>query len=155
LLAMHQRVPCEAVVRSAFPALLAWNRWWHAHRRNRAGTISLGSDPFEPRIGDAAEFVQPNCAAGAAIESGVGNAAIYDGVGFDPATHLMDAEDVGMTSLYVADCEALAELARVVGDGDAQRELTERRAQYATALGSLWSHEAGTFLNRSVSDRAW
>src|SRR5690606_31098624 len=110
-------------LRAAWRPLLAWNRWWHAKRRNTAGTISPGSDPVAPRVGDPAEFVQPGTGAGAALESGLDNSPVYDNPPFDAQTHLMLVEDVGLTSLYVADCEALAQIAAALGHGAEAAEL--------------------------------
>ena len=40
---------------------------------------------------------------------------MYDDVGFDDAHHLMRLADVGLMSLYIEDCEALAEIASELG----------------------------------------
>lgn len=150
LLAMHRQSPNVAAVKAAYPALLAWNRWWDESRRNAVGSLSLGSHPYPPRVGDPAEFVQPNTAAGAALESGLDNSPIYDNSPFDPSTHLMLVEDVGLNSLYVVDCEMLAELAVIAGRAEDAAELKHRRGKYLAPLRKLWSEDAGTFLNRRL-----
>ncbi len=52
---------------------------------------------------------------GAVYESGLDNSPMYDGTFYNPQTHLLEYADVGMTSLYIADCDALAEIADALG----------------------------------------
>ncbi|MBI5381926.1 MAG: hypothetical protein HZA31_08505 [Opitutae bacterium] len=154
VLGMYRLAPDREAVEAAWPALLAWNRWWDRARRNAAGSLSLGSNPFAPRVGDPAEFVQPNSAAGAALEA-LDNSPMYDQAPFDPKTHLMQIEDVGLNSLYVADCSALAELAALLGRTEEARELQERAAHYAGKLRELWVDAQGIYLNRRLDNGAW
>lgn len=135
-------------VREAWAPLLAWNRWWHRERRNKDGLLSWGSQPFEPTIGDPAEFWQPGTSRGAALESGLDNSPMYDGVPFDDERHLMCLSDVGLASLYITDCRCLADLAERLGYASEASELTARAAGYADQLQTLWSESAGIFLNR-------
>ncbi len=155
LLSMHRLHPDEQALRATWEPLLAWNRWWHRARRNRKGTISSGSHPSPPRIGDPAEFVQPHTAAGAALESGLDNSPVYDAAPYDTDTHLMLVEDVGLTSLYVVDCESLAEIARTLGHHEQATELRTRAKQYKQALRHLWCDERGIFLNRRLDNGRW
>jgi neutral trehalase len=148
VLALHELAPDRAFLEKVWPALLAWNRWWHRRRRNAAGLLSWGSEPFAPRIGDRAEQLQPATARGAALESGLDNTPMYDGVPFDPATHLMALSDVGLASLYIVDCEALATLAREHGRAGEAAELAARAEQYRRGLASLWNPDTGIFQNR-------
>lgn len=154
ILGMWKVAPDRDALAAVWPALLAWNRWWDRARRNPAGSLSLGSNPFEPRVGDPAEFVQPNTAAGAALEA-LDNSPMYDQAPFDPATHQMLIEDVGLNSLYVTDCAALAELAGVLGRPDDARELQQRADHYAAKLRTLWVDEQGMFLNRRLDNGEW
>jgi hypothetical protein len=148
VLALHEIAPDEAFLAAVWPALLAWNRWWHRARRNRAGLLSWGSRPIVPQLGDLAELLQPNTARGAALESGMDNSPIFDGVPFDAETHLLAASDVGLVSLYVTDCAALGRLARLLGHESEAAELEARRAGYADRLQALWSAADGIFANR-------
>lgn len=154
VLAMQRNRPDPDALAAAWGPLLAWNRWWHRARRNQNGSLSLGSNPFTPRVGDPAEFVQPNTLAGAALEA-LDNAPMYDQAPFDPQTHLMQVEDVGLNSLYVADCTALSEIATLLGHATEAAELRERAAHYSEKLGELWSAELGLFLNRRLDNRQW
>ncbi|MEQ9459987.1 MAG: trehalase family glycosidase [Phycisphaeraceae bacterium] len=155
LLGMYRLHPNQEVIESLWPALMAWNRWWDSDRQNTNGTISLGSNPYTPRVGDPAEFIQPNTGDGAAIESGLDNAPMYDDPPFDPDTHLMLIEDVGMTSLYVADCQAMAELALILGHQQDADELLGRAERYGQALENLWNDQEGIYLNRRTDKQEW
>lgn len=154
VLGMWKVAPDRETLAAVWPALLAWNRWWDRARRNAAGSLSLGSNPFAPRVGDPAEFVQPNTAAGAALEA-LDNSPMYDQAPFDPRTHLMLIEDVGLNSLYVTDCIALAELAKILGHEAEARELQGRSAWYAGKLQGLWVDPQGIYLNRRLDNGEW
>lgn len=155
LLGMDRLSPDPDALRAVWPALLAWNRWWDAKRRNGRDTISPGSEPFEPVVGDPAEFVQPNTASGGALEAGMDNAPLYDDAPFDADTHQTMVEDVGITSLYIADCESLAELARRMNREDEADELERRTERYARGLDDLWCEAEGIYLNRRLDNGEW
>jgi hypothetical protein len=129
-----------------FPNLLRWNRWWHEHRHLN-GLLCWGSDPYEPVSGGPLER-EINHRQGAAWESGLDNLPVYDDVPFDPQSHLMLMQDAGLNGLYVADCEALADIASVLGQAEAAQELRERAAAYRSALSTLWDDARGAYLNR-------
>lgn len=148
VLAMHELAPDDAFLAEVWPKLLTWNRWWHRERRNRMGLLSWGSVPFRPEVGDAAELIQPGTALGAAIESGLDNSPMYEGVPYDARTHLMQLSDVGLGSLYVSDCEALAAIGRILGHAAEAAELEQRRRSYAEGIQGLWNPAAGIFQNR-------
>ncbi|PTX97870.1 trehalase family glycosidase [Opitutus sp. ER46] len=154
VLGMYRNRPDAEALAAAWGPLLAWNRWWHRARRNPRGSLSLGSNPFKPRAGDPAEFVQPNTAAGAALEA-LDNSPMYDQAPFDETTHLMQIEDVGLNALYVADCEALAEIGTILGHGDEAAKLRERAKEYGARLQELWHAEQGIYLNRRLDTGAW
>jgi hypothetical protein len=102
----------------------------------------------------------------AAYESGLDNLPVYDDVPFDPKTHLMQLQDAGLNGLYVADCEALADIAAALGESGAataadaanaagatnaagiEQELRGRAETYRQALNRLWDEERGIYLNR-------
>ena len=148
VLAIHELAPDEAFLRQAWPSLLAWNRWWHQSRRNAHGLLSWGTFPLKAKNGDLAELLQPDTALGAALESGMDNSPMYDDVPFDHSSHLMKQSDVGLMSLYVTDCEALAAIAGKLGQTVEQQELLQRTGEYAQGLAQLWNASAGIFQNR-------
>jgi putative isomerase len=131
-----------------FPNLLRWNRWWH-ERRCLDGLLCWGSDPYEPAVGGWLES-QIYDRQGAAWESGLDNLPVYDDVPFDPQTHLMLLQDAGLNGLYVADCEALADIAAVLGEKAAEQELRQRAEVYRQELARLWDEQSGIYRNRRV-----
>ena len=91
----------------------------------------------------------------AKYESGLDNSPMYDDAPFDPAAHQMRFADVGLISLYVADCDALAEIARALGKDAEARELGSRGEKYRSALRTLWDEKAGIFLNKNLDTGAF
>jgi putative isomerase len=130
-----------------FDDLLAWNRWWPAHR-DCEGLLCWGSDPYEPLADAHWELHGVGDRLGAALESGLDNSPMYDDIPFDEATHLMQLADVGLTAMYVMDCEALADIATALSRTSIAKELRARAEVYRTALRTLWDEEAEIFLNR-------
>ncbi|MEU2623563.1 trehalase family glycosidase [Streptomyces sp. NPDC007157] len=124
-----------------FPALLAWHDWWPRARRGPHGLLAWGSDPV------------PDDPASATLdrarrESGLDDSPMYDEARYDPATHTMDLADVGLNALHIADAEALAEIAEVLGQGATADRL---RAEAATARAAadrlLWDEEHRGYRN--------
>ena len=139
-------------VEDAFEPLLRWNRWWAEHRELE-GTITLGSDPGN--VPGNPDDHAVGAWQGAVYESGLDNSPMYDGTTYNEKTHLLEYADVGMTSLYIADCDALAEMAGIVGKTKEQAELKQRGDRYRAGLAKLWDPEAGMFLNRNLHTQAW
>ena len=125
-----------------YEELLAWNRWWPG-ARGCQGLLCWGSDPETQTLDGTTHNWQA-----ALYESGLDNSPMYDGVPFNPKTNLLEMADVGLTSLYVADCDALAEIATVLGRTADSAELRGRADAYAAALRGLWDEKAGLYLNR-------
>ena len=125
-----------------YEELLAWNRWWPG-ARGCQGVLCWGSDPETQTLDGTTHNWQA-----ALYESGLDNSPMYDGVPFDPKTNLLEMADVGLTGLYVADCNALAEIATVLGRTADSAELRGRAETYAAGLRGLWDEKAGIFLNR-------
>ena len=131
-----------------YPNLLRWNHWWW-ETRQRGGLLAWGSTPFEPVVGNIKEGYGVNTLIGAALESGLDNSPMYDGVPFDTQTHRMQQWDVGLTSLYAAECDALSDIAGELGRGDDAALLRARGDTVRAALrGNLWNDVSGLFLNR-------
>ncbi|MFU8779818.1 MAG: MGH1-like glycoside hydrolase domain-containing protein, partial [Kiritimatiellia bacterium] len=97
-----------------FEALLKWNRWW-PRNRDCDGYLCWGTSPYEPVTGNVWETHGVNERFGGALESGLDNSPMYDDVPFDSDKHLLMLADVGLMSLYIADCRALADLAKRIG----------------------------------------
>jgi hypothetical protein len=130
-----------------FEPLLKWNRWWTEHR-DLEGFITLGSDPENKPVNRDDGSV--STWQGAVFESGLDNSPMYDGTTYDQKSHLLEYADVGMTSLYIADCDALAEIAEALEKPEEAKELRERGGRYRAKLATLWDEQAGIFLNRDL-----
>jgi len=135
------------LLEAAWTPLLNWSRWWHEERQNRLGSISGGSHPIEPKIGDPAEYLQPNTRLGAALESGGDNGHLYDDIPFDTERHQLLMGDVCMTSFYLRDCQDLLKIARELGKTDEAHELEERIRSYGNALEIMWNESEGIYQN--------
>lgn len=136
-------------VEQVYPKLLVWNRWWWKNRRNRGDLLSWGSTPYTPALDAYWERTHVNERIGASLESGLDNSPMYDDVPFDSTRHLLELHDVGLCSLYTADCEALADLADVLGRAEEAAELRDRARKVRAAMKSeLWDDSVGLFLNR-------
>jgi neutral trehalase len=147
VLGLYRKFHDRWFLEDAFEPLLSWNRWWNDHRQMQ-GFIVLGSDPEnEPaNLDDGSKGTWQ----GAVYESGLDNSPMYDGTFYNSQTHLLEYADVGMTSLYIADCDALAEIADVLGKTVEAKELRDRAARYRAKLATLWDERAGIFLNKNL-----
>jgi len=123
---------------------MRWNRWWAGHRDTN-GYLAWGSNdetlPQNPDDGGS------GTRGGAILESGLDNSPMYDTAAYDRSTHMLEFADVGLMSLYVADCDALAKIADALGKTEEARELREREVRYKATLFSMWDEKTGMFLN--------
>ena len=132
---------------AAFEPLLKWNRWWAEHR-DIDGYLTWGSDaenlPKNPDDGSVGTW------QGAIFESGLDNSPMYDGTTYNAQTHLLEYADVGLMSMYIADCDALAEIADSLQKSSDAKELRDRSARYRAKLATMWNEKAGMFLNKNL-----
>ncbi|MCF1713706.1 hypothetical protein L0U88_03560 [Flavihumibacter sp. RY-1] len=130
-----------------FPHLLDNNRWWH-HNRSYEGFLCWGSSPiimdWDAHTKKAAMF-----------ESGLDNSPMFDDVPFDTSRHIMMQGDVGLMSLYIRDCEALATIAEWLGKSDIKTELAGRAATYKAKLATMWDEKTGLYLNWRLDTRCF
>lgn len=145
---VYRRFGDPSIVRELFDDLLEWNRWFAGHRMLENGQLCWGSCPYTPLAGRHWESDGVNERFGAALESGMDNSPMYDDIPFDPDTHLLSLADVGLTGLYLMDCEILAELAGLLGREADRTELRKRAAHVKDGMDGLWCEEVGMFLNR-------
>jgi neutral trehalase len=75
---------------------------------------------------------------------------MYDDAVYDQKTHLLEIADVGLMSLYITDCDALAQIADALGKTGEARELRDRSGRYRASLATLWSEQDGIFLNKDL-----
>ncbi|MFF2184989.1 trehalase family glycosidase [Streptomyces sp. NPDC058155] len=136
-----------ALLAGTYPALLAWHDWWPRARRGPHGLLAWGSDPVP---GDAASATLDR----AKRESGLDDSPMYDECLYDPATRTMDLADVGLNALHIADAEALAAIAGILGErATADRLRTEAATAKAVADRLLWDGERGGYRNLTASGR--
>jgi glycogen debranching enzyme len=140
---IYKRYPEKWFLEATFEDLLGWNRWWIKRRMNQ-GLLSYGShvakNPFnEPAV---------NSKRTAGYESGMDDSPMYSGVPFNKKKNTLELQDVGLNSLYIADCEALAEMAQVLGRKKEGKELKLRARQMKKKLAALWHNETGLYLNK-------
>jgi len=144
---LYDKYKDKWLVEQTYNRLLKWNRWWPKHR-DAKGYLCWGSDDILP---DGAA----NTWQGAAYESGLDNSPMYDAVPFNKQTHLMELADVGLMSLYIADCNYLALLAEILNRKEDATELKTRANKYSVSLQTLWNEESGLFLNKRTDNNEW
>lgn len=134
-------------IRDTFEPLLAWNRWW-ASDRDLNGYLVWGSDGAnEPQDVDDTSRGKRQ---GAIYESGLDNSPMYDDAVYDEKSHKLLIADVGLMGMYIADCDALAEMAHTLGRSTEESELKSRAAKYRKSLATLWDEKTGMFLNKDL-----
>jgi hypothetical protein len=132
-----------------FEPLLKWNRWWPKNR-DTDGLLCWGSNFYEPVTDNEWETAEKGVHGrfGAALESGLDNSPMYDDIPFDKKRNQLCLQDAGLTGLYIADCDALAEIAQILGRSKEAVELRQRAGFYRRNCRKLWSEKDGIFLNR-------
>lgn len=140
---IYKRYPERWFLEATFDGLLAWNRWWVKKRLN-GGLLSYGSHEAKNPFNEPA--VRTKRTAG--YESGMDDSPMYTGVPFNKEKNTLELQDVGLSSLYIADCKALAEMAGVLGRKKEQRELKLRARRMAKKMAALWHPGTGLYLNR-------
>lgn len=136
------------LVEFLYPMLLQWNVWFAAYRMEADGALCWGSDPVEPKYGNLWEYNGVNDRFGAALESGLDNSPMYDGIPFDKETHRLRLKDVGLTGLYILDTRCLLEFARLLDKREDEKLLLARLARAESGLENLWDEEIGFYCNR-------
>lgn len=139
---IYKRYPEKWFLASTFDDLLGWNRWWMKKRLNE-GLLSFGSHKaknpfFEPAT-------QSKRTAG--YESGMDDSPMYIGVPFSQSKNTLELQDVGLNSLFIADCRALIEMAQVLGRKKAIIELKKRVKLLSRNMEKLWNKKVGFYLN--------
>lgn len=147
---LHHVFGDRTSLEAAYPALLRWNRWWPEQRVTN-GLLCWGSNrfPAERRIGFRHEDSAVHNRQAAAYESGLDNAPMYDDIPFDARRNQLKLADTGLNALYIFDCEALAEIAGILGRNQEAVELRARAGQFRERINDrLWSENDGMYLNR-------
>ena len=137
---IYQRHPEKWFLEEVYDELLEWNRWWIKHRMT-GGYLGWGSHCIK----DGKDYTEG--LLGAQLESGLDNSPMWDDATFNQSTFTMELADVGLNSMYVMDCKALAEIAKVLGKKQDVKELNARAKEFSKKVEKLWSEESGIFLN--------
>jgi len=147
VLGLYQKFHDRWFLEEAFEPLMSWNRWWSEHRDN-GGYLVWGSDgQNQPgNLNDGTRGTRE----GAILESGLDNSPMYDTATYDAQSHRLEFADVGLMSLYIADCDALNEIATVLEKEDETEEVRARGNRYRVKLATLWDEKAGIFLNKDL-----
>jgi len=140
---VFKKHPERWLLEATFDDLLAWNRWWMKRRLN-GGLLSYGShEAKNPFLEPATQTKRT-----AGYESGMDDSPMYEGVPFNKEKNTLELQDVGLTSLVIADSLALVEMAVELGRDTEAAELRERAATLSRNLEQLWDEESGFYLNR-------
>ena len=75
---------------------------------------------------------------------------MYDNTTYNSKSHLLEFADVGLMSLYITDCDALATIATILRKPAEEKELHDRGQRYRASLATLWNAKAGIFLNKDL-----
>ncbi|MDP4250345.1 MAG: trehalase family glycosidase [Bacteroidota bacterium] len=130
-----------------YDELLTWNRWW-ASKRDVKGYLCWGSTP----VPDSLKSIEKNNLQAAKFESGLDNSPMYDSIPFSQTTHTMELADVGLMSMYIADCNSLAEISTILGKKAEAAELNKRASFYTRQLAGMWDEKTGIFLNKRLDN---
>ena len=140
---VFKRYPERWLLETTFDDLLVWNRWWMKRRLN-GGLLSYGSHEAENPFLEPA--TQTKRTAG--YESGMDDSPMYEDVPFNNEKNTLELQDVGLTSLVIADSLALVEMAEMLGRDTEADELRERAATLSRNMEQLWDEKTGFYLNR-------
>ncbi len=146
---IYKRYKEKWFLQEVYPELLSWNRW-RAANRDVDGYLVHGSDPYDYGDFKSQSATQSGKMKAAKWESGMDNSPMWDDAAFDTINHRMLLADVGLMSLFIADCRSLAEIATILGYHQDSKELNDRAEKYAGKLKTLWDDKFGLFLNKDL-----
>lgn len=147
VLGLYQQFHDRWFLEETFQPLLDWNLWWTQHREIQ-GYLTWGSDGDTEPVN--ADDRNRGTRVGAILESGLDNSPMYDDVAYGSQSHLLDFADVGLMSMYIADCDALATIADTLDKQADARILRERSSRFRDKVQTLWDERIGMFLNKDL-----
>ena len=136
-------------LKEVYNELLSWNRW-RAANRDVDGYLVHGTDPYDYGNSKSRSATLSGKMKAAKWESGMDNSPMWDDAIFDSLNHRMLMADVGLMSLYIADCHSLSEIADILGYTNDAKELTARAEKYSKKLETLWDDKFGLYLNKDL-----
>lgn len=150
--------PNREWLKRAYPQLKRWHGFWMKHRGGRGnGLLRWGSDaepfyefpqlvPYNPTLRHS--FKAANW------ESGLDNSPMYDDVPFSETTNTFELDDVGLSSYYAMDCEALAAIAAFLGKKKEAAAFAREHETIARRIDEqLWNEPLGMYCNRHWDGR--
>jgi putative isomerase len=137
-------------LKEVYDGLLSWNRW-RAANRDVDGYLVHGTDPYDYGSNKSRSATLSGTMKAAKWESGMDNSPMWDDAVFDSINHRMLLADVGLMSLFIADCRSLSEIAVILGKTEDSKELIERADKYAKKLATLWDEQFGLYLNKDLA----
>jgi len=144
---IYQKYQEKWFLELVYDKLLGWNRWWD-NTRKADGLLCWGSSPYERVTYQYWENYKVNNTEGGALESGLDNSQMYDSVPYDKEKHHQKLNDVGLSSLYIMDCNLLAKIASELGKSADARELKSRAKEYTKNMAKTWDEKRGFYYNR-------
>lgn len=75
---------------------------------------------------------------------------MYENIPFDTLRNQLKLADVRLMSLYILDCEALSDIAGLLGEEEIKDELLDRAKKYRKNLNKLWDEKTGIYLNKRL-----
>ena len=156
-LEIYKRYGDAWLVEKLFATLLGWAEWVWTQRLGAGSAagplVVLGSDLV---AGD--DETGGNLYA-AGLESGLDNGIAYMGLDadedFDNSTKRIRQYDVGASALFVAECEALVELAAVANRSDVVPTLQARGAAVARAMDATMYNAAEGVYESTFYNLTW
>ena len=145
ILDLYRRFHDRWLLEDSYDRLLKWNLWWPANR-SVGDYLVWGSDASRSRVNP--DDLSAGTLQGAKYESGLDNSPMYDGAGFDGRR--MQLADVGLMSLYIADCRALATIADELGRTRDAADLRARAGRYQRGLATLWDPVTHIYRNKDL-----
>jgi putative isomerase len=134
-----------------YPQLRAWHAFWMVYRDgNGDGLLEWGSDPIPAPV----DWWKPHTQQAAKWESGLDNSPMYEDIAFNDAANTLELADVGLSCLYAADAEALADMAEALGKAAEAEAYRAEFHQIAKRINEdLWDEENGIYCNRHWDGR--
>jgi len=146
ILELYKKFQDKWLLEEVYDELKSWNRWWPKNR-DKNGFLAWGSNNVPDSLPG---LISKNDLQAAMYESGLDNSPMYDGIPFNKEKNIMELADVGLMSFYIADCNALAEIAAVLGMKKDAAEFRDRAKKYTANLNLLWDEGKGIYLNKRL-----
>lgn len=143
---LYRKYKDKWLLEEVYNELLTWNRWWFNNRMNES-LLSWGSTPYTPVTGNVNEYHGINRSQGGGYESGLDNSPMYENMPFDTIKHVMQLNPVDLNSFYLLDCEALSDIARILGKTNDVKEIGQRLSSIKNNFSRLWNEKTGIYCN--------